>query len=75
MDFLLPSQRLYGLGERTSTFRLQEGALGMWANGEINGLPDDGLGRGGESGVHPFLLIQTKNADEYVGMFFRSSSP
>jgi hypothetical protein len=47
----------------------------MWANGEINGLPDDGLGRGGESGVHPFLLIQTKNADEYVGMFFRSSSP
>jgi len=47
MDFLLRSQRLYGFGERTSSFRLEEGAYGMWASGESSGLPDDHRGRGG----------------------------
>lgn len=78
MDFMLPgSQKQYGLGERQqSSFELGEGAWGMYASGH-NGLesPDDGLGRGGEFGVHPFILIQTKNTQQYVGMFFRSSSP
>lgn len=47
----------------------------MWANG-ANGLetPDDGRGRGGEYGVHPFILVQTRKAQEYVGIFFRNSN-
>lgn len=58
MDMLLPSQRQYGFGERTRPFKLGEGAFGMWANG-VNGLEDvdNGRGRGGEYGVHPFVLV------------------
>ena len=58
MDIKLPSQRQYGFGERLRKFRLGEGAFGMWANGQ-NGLEDldDGRGRGGEYGVHPFILV------------------
>jgi hypothetical protein len=75
MDFLVRSQRLYGFGERTSSFRLEEGAYGMWASGESSGHPDDRRGRGGESGVHPFVLVQTRRPQEYVGIFFRNSNP
>ena len=33
MDFKLPSQRVYGLGERNRKFNLEEGTWTMWANG------------------------------------------
>lgn len=48
----------------------------MWASGH-NGLDalDEGRGRGGEYGVHPFLLVQTKKPQEYFGMYFRNSGP
>jgi len=58
MDFKLPSQYVYGLGDRVHEFRLSEGAFGMWASGQ-DGQYDDGRGRGGLSGVHPFVLVQT----------------
>jgi alpha-glucosidase len=45
----------------------------MWASGQ-DGVYDDGRGRGGLSGVHPFLLVQTKNPRRYFGMFFRNSN-
>lgn len=34
MDFKLPSQRIYGLGERNRKFNLEEGTWTMWANGQ-----------------------------------------
>jgi hypothetical protein len=34
MDLQLPSQRIYGLGERNREFTLGEGAWTMWANGQ-----------------------------------------
>ena len=78
MDFLLPgSVKQYGLGERQQrVFELNEGAWGMYASGH-NGMesPDEGVGRGGEFGVHPFILVQTGDSKEYVGMFFRTSAP
>lgn len=59
MDFVLPSEEVYGFGERTTTHRLREGAWGMWASSHTSTLEsDEGLGRGGQYGVHPFLLAR-----------------
>ena len=33
MDFLIPSNQVYGFGERLTSFHLGQGAWGMWANG------------------------------------------
>jgi len=33
MDLLLPSQRIYGLGDRHKEFILNEGAYTMWTSG------------------------------------------
>ena len=52
----MPSGRIYGLGERTREFSLQQGTWTMWANGrEAN--YDNGVGGKQTYGVHPFALI------------------
>lgn len=56
MDFHLPSQNLFGFGERIHEFGLKEGAWNMWAHGQPSPY-DDGTGRKGGYGVHPFILI------------------
>ncbi len=33
MDFQLPSQNLYGLGDRVHQFKLKEGAFSLWSSG------------------------------------------
>ena len=73
MDYILPSQFVYGFGDRVHEFRLSEGAFTMWSSGQ-HGTYDDGRGRGGLSGVHPFLLVQTKNPRIYIGLFFRNAN-
>lgn len=35
---------------------------------------DDGLGRKGTSGVHPFVLVRGKNKDDFFGIYFRQST-
>jgi hypothetical protein len=45
----------------------------MWASGQTP-FPDDGKGRSGLSGVHPFVMFQAKDARRYVGLFFRNSA-
>jgi hypothetical protein len=42
MDFILPSQYVYGLGDRVHEFRLAEGAYSMWASGQDHSPYDDG---------------------------------
>ena len=73
MDFLLPSQRLFGLGERVHDFQLDEGTWTMWAVG-LDSPYDDGTGRKGVYGVHPFVLVQTAQKNDYIGIFFRNSN-
>jgi alpha-glucosidase (family GH31 glycosyl hydrolase) len=74
MDFNLPSQRIYGFGERIHEFALGEGAWNMWADGQPSPY-DDGSGRRGEYGVHPFLLVQTKaGQDDFFGMYIRNAN-
>lgn len=73
MDFLLPSQRLYGFGERIHDFQLDEGTWTMWAIG-LDSPVDDGQGRKGVYGVHPFVLVQTATKGDFIGIFFRNSN-
>lgn len=73
MDFNLPSQNLFGFGERIREFALKEGAWNMWAHGQPSPY-DDGSGRKGVYGVHPFLLIQGKRKDDFFGLYFRNSN-
>jgi len=56
MDFNLPSQNIFGFGERIHEFGLKEGAWNMWAQGQPSPY-DDGSGRKGVYGVHPFMLV------------------
>jgi alpha-glucosidase (family GH31 glycosyl hydrolase) len=73
MDLVLPSQRIYGLGERRHEFGLGQGTWTMWANGQETPY-DSGIGGHQTYGVHPFVLVQTKNQGEYMGLYFRNSN-
>mmetsp|Transcript_28241 Transcript_28241/g.42750 ORF Transcript_28241/g.42750 Transcript_28241/m.42750 type:complete len:248 (-) Transcript_28241:4298-5041(-) len=73
MDIKLPSQRLFGLGERNRQFQLEEGAWTMWSKSNEEVL-DDGTGGKQGAGVHPFVLAQAKNTGEFVGMYFRNTN-
>ena len=73
MDIKIPSWNVYGLGDRYTHFKLLPGAYNMWASGK-DPLADNGKGRGGLSGVHPFVMFETKQKRRYVGLFFRNSA-
>ena len=73
MDFKLPSQRVFGFGERVHEFQLGEGTWTMWANAQDSPI-DDGTGRYGTYGVHPFVLVQGRNPHDFFGMYFRNSN-
>lgn len=73
MDLQLPSQKIYGLGERNREFTLSEGTWTMWANGQETP-HDDGSGSKQTYGVHPFALVQTKTKTQFMGIFFRNSN-
>lgn len=73
MDFKLPSQKIYGFGERTREFTLSEGSWTMWANGQETPY-DDGSGGLQTYGVHPFALVQSKVPGEFFGMWFRNAN-
>lgn len=73
MDLVLPTRRIYGLGERNREFTLKEGTWTMWANGQETPY-DDGSGGKQVYGVHPFVLVQTAKKGEFMGVFFRNSN-
>lgn len=73
MDMRLPTQRIYGLGERKREFQLTEGTWTMWANGRETPY-DDGTGGKQTYGVHPFVLTQTKTPGQFTGIYFRNSN-
>jgi hypothetical protein len=45
----------------------------MWAKNDGSGL-DDGSGALQSDGVHPFALIQSEDAGEYFGIYFRNTN-
>ena len=78
IDFVLPTQMIYGFGERTRNFGLSAGSWTMWSKGWNMGEYDDGFGFKQGPGTHPFALIkksQKVTDTEYFGMFFRNSAP
>jgi hypothetical protein len=47
----------------------------MWSTGSTDQTRlDPGLGRGGSFGVHPFMMVRTKNVQKYIGIYFRNSN-
>lgn len=54
-------------------FKLRPGAYSLWASGQIPSY-DDGRGRGGLSGVHPFVMVETLKSRRYIGLFFRNAN-
>jgi len=73
IDFQLPSQRLFGFGERNRQLLLDQGTYTMWASGQAAAY-DGGRGGNQTSGVHPFVLVQSAQEDEFLGIFFRNSN-
>jgi len=76
IDMVLPTQKIYGFGERAANFTLGQGAWTMWSH-EANAHTDTGAGGSQLSGVHPFCLVKADNdtaSDQFFGMFFRSSN-
>lgn len=74
IDFELPSQRLFGFGERLANFQLQEGTWTMWAKRPENCSFDDGTGGKQAYGVHPFVMIQGFEKGDFFGIFFRNAN-
>ena len=58
ISFMLPSNRLFGLGEHISSFMLEEGKYTMWSNGHDNEFIHRNNGTGNMYGVHPFIMGQ-----------------
>ena len=56
IDLMLPTQNIYGFGERTREFKLGEGTYTMWASGK-EAIYDDGSGGLQTHGTHPFCLV------------------
>jgi len=73
LDLQVPSQRIYGLGERNRQFTLTAGTWTMWANGQASPY-DNGQGGLQTYGVHPFALIQTQIDGEFIGLYFRNTN-
>ena len=57
IGFVLPTKRIFGLGQRNSKFQLTNGTYTLFSTSAEKGLPtDNGEGRFGGPHVHPFLL-------------------
>eukprot|EP00178_Gracilaria_changii_P012449 TRINITY_DN35247_c0_g1_i1.p2 TRINITY_DN35247_c0_g1~~TRINITY_DN35247_c0_g1_i1.p2 ORF type:complete len:182 (+),score=25.34 TRINITY_DN35247_c0_g1_i1:192-737(+) len=74
MDFILPSDEIYGFGERVHETGLKQGAWTMW-NKNKQPQVDDGYGKGLQSfGTHPFLLYKNPVNNKFGGVFFRNAN-
>ena len=74
MDFTLPSQKIFGFGERVHSVGLGEGAWTMWGKNQVP-VEDDGTGKGFQNfGVHPFIMFKNDKAGDFGGIFFRNSN-
>lgn len=75
MGFIVPTRRLFGLGQRNGKFQLDSGAYTLFARGRKESLPlEDYLGGNSGNHIHPFILGQAKDKT-YFGMFFVNAGP
>lgn len=72
IDMKLPSQHIYGFGERLADFELTEGAWTMWSHAVNRSESSQADGGKQTFGVHPFCLVKAEG--EFVGIFFRNAN-
>jgi len=72
IDMKLPSQHIYGFGERLADFELTEGAWTMWSHAVNTSESSQADGGKQTFGVHPFCLVKAEG--EFLGIFFRSAN-
>lgn len=72
VGFELDSHEIFGWGERTRDFMLEEGEYSIWPTG-IEKDVDPGEMGFNTFGDHPFILARLKDKT-YVGMFFKNSN-
>ena len=70
----IPSDNLFGLGERTTTFKLKSGIYTLY-NKDLYGEIEDGKGQGkNRYGSHPMYLMR-ENSGKYHITYLRNSHP
>jgi alpha-glucosidase (family GH31 glycosyl hydrolase) len=74
VGFTIPSQRIFGLGERTTNFALTSGNYTVMAADRGSNTFDDGTGNKQTYGSHPFIVWQVKD-NKYAGLVHLSSIP
>ena len=72
LGFLVDSNKIFGFGERTREFELEEGEYTSWADGRDNRY-DSGKKGGNSYGDHPFVLVKLNNG-KFAGIFFKNSN-
>lgn len=72
VGFEIHSQEIFGWGERTRDFMLQEGEYTIWPTGVEKG-PDPGKLGYNSFGDHPFILARLMDKS-YIGLFFKNSN-
>lgn len=71
---VIPSENLFGLGERTTNFKIKSGIYTMY-NKDIYGELEDGKGRGIQRyGSHPMYLMREKSGKYHIS-YLRNSLP
>ena len=75
IGMVLPTKRVFGLGQGLRQFQLASGVYTLWSKGTEKGLPLDNA-EGGLNGphIHPFILCQTSNKD-FLGNYFVGTAP
>lgn len=75
MGFIVPTTRLWGLGQRNGRLFLDSGSYTLFARGRQETLPEEDF-LGGKSGnhIHPFILGQSADKT-FFGIFFANSGP
>ena len=70
----IPTQQIFGMGERNFQYRLKSGIYTLWARDEVGDV-ETGESPGHNSyGAHPMYLMKEKS-DHYHVVFLRSSNP
>eukprot|EP00347_Sterkiella_histriomuscorum_P006514 403352477 len=73
LNFTLPSQNIYGLGDNTQSYNLPEGVWSLESSNQ-NDQQSQSNKYTIDQNVHPFIMVQSgKRKDDYFGIFFSNT--
>lgn len=74
LSTVIPSQNLFGIGSRTTSFKIKSGIYTLY-NKDIPGVLEDGSGDGkNRYGSHPMYLMREKSGNYHIS-YLRNSLP